>query len=1111
MLKDPRTAFISYTRQSGAAAAERVRHLLAMNGITPWQDRTHLRGGEDFWQQIEHAIRRCSYLVMVLTPDVFGEERRVLRREWYTARNSGTCVVPIKGIPEMKLADDVLPRWLKSRHIVDLDEPAELSTLITQLQSECTVERVPFMAEDLPKNFTARGEPSSALLARLLGGDESSVPVVAVRGPGGFGKTILAQAICHDDRVIASFEHGILWVTLGEKPRLLDKLSTLFTALTDEQRTFSDADAARVELADRLRSKRCLIVIDDVWNYTDLEPFLQSGRESVRLITTRQASIVAQANAVAVPVNEMTTAEAAAMLAASLTHTGLSGSSLTAAAIQLGEWPVLLNLFAGHVRESLQYGQSAAEAMADLLAELHQIGATALDRPNTEDRRQAIDVTLGASLRRLSQLDVAHCAELSIFPEDVAIPLTVVRDLWHANELETRRMLKRFADLGLINLDLATSSIRIHDVIRAYLSSRIERPEAELHGSLVDAWPDPTRLPHDYAWRWLTYHLSKAGRTEELKRRLTNAEWLTTRLNKHGLAALIDDFDYLGERDVVRLVQCALEMDAQWLFQNPSQLPTQLLGRLGRGIAPEIDLLIEATSGVASGPWLRPVQSVLYPPGGALVRVGRGYAAGHEGTIRSIAMDPSGRWAITAGNSTQDQAVIIWNLRSGSQRKLLGQAKAGGYTPLAITSDGMHALIASGPEVRLVGTTDGSEIAAQSSPGTIVTAVALSSDGNTAMWGTADGAICIWRFEEGPPCILGQHTGRALAVDISLNARVVASADEDEVKLWDVENLRQIASVQGAGFVPETFSRCFRIVADGSVLWAGPAFIGRNQGGSRTYGRAALKRWDPKGSDIQTVQQANILAFLAVSDDGRRTLVKRVDDGSGDLALCELGDVPRLFTLPKLGRGVSTAVISGDARWAATADYEHDLFVWSLDRAVDPLPQPAAVAWHAMTFIGFSIDGRSAVFEVAGVATIIDAETGVPVQSVVVPEIWREPSESGSAPPDSDAHGETAGGVRTRRTAAMKTSGNDYPVDDFGWSRGHTAAVNAHRRAPNGRWDATVSHDGTARVWDLPGARPLAIFASDSGLRECHWSPDSHTLAVIDCAQRTHLLRLEGV
>src|SRR5215212_3296767 len=119
MPKELRTAFISYTRRGGAAVAERLRALLTDNGIRPWQDRTHLRGGEDYWQRIEEAIRACSYLVMVVTPDAFSEERRVLRREWYTARSAGTCVVPVKGSADMRLDSEALPRWLKSRHIVD--------------------------------------------------------------------------------------------------------------------------------------------------------------------------------------------------------------------------------------------------------------------------------------------------------------------------------------------------------------------------------------------------------------------------------------------------------------------------------------------------------------------------------------------------------------------------------------------------------------------------------------------------------------------------------------------------------------------------------------------------------------------------------------------------------------------------------------------------------------------------------------------------------------------------------------------------------------------------------------------------------------------------------
>jgi WD40 repeat protein len=340
--------------------------------------------------------------------------------------------------------------------------------------------------------------------------------------------------------------------------------------------------------------------------------------------------------------------------------------------------------------------------------------------------------------------------------------------------------------------------------------------------------------------------------------------------------------------------------------------------------------------------------------------------------------------------------------------------------------------------------------------------------------------------------------------------RLFASADEDKVKLWDPQEGRLIADIKGAAFMPSSFARCFRIADDRSVLWAGPAFIQRNPDGSATLGRAALKRWRPKDPTIRISQHPEISAFFAVSGDGRRALVSSVRDGSEALALYEPDDAPRLVTLPKLGRGVSTAVMSGDGRWAATADFEHDLFVWSLDRAIDPLPQPAPAPWHEMEFAGFSKSGRC-VFETAGASTIIDIETGTLVHDAVAPDIWRGTPDSRSAAPDSDTPGAKTRRVGTRRRPRKKTSANDYPVDDFGRSRGHTATVNDHRQAPNGRWDVTVSHDGTARVWEIAADRPLAIYASELGLAACQWSPDSRTLAVKDVAQRTHLLRLENV
>ncbi|HEV8367688.1 MAG TPA: NB-ARC domain-containing protein, partial [Pyrinomonadaceae bacterium] len=1098
MTKDSRTAFISYTRQSGAIAAERLRELLTNNGIKPWQDRTHLRGGDDFWQQIELAIRRCSYIVMVLTPDAFGEERQILRREWYAARSAGTCVVPIKGTPGLNLADDAIPRWIKSKHVVDLDQPAEVKNLIQQLQSECRIERVPFMVEDLPENYTPRPDHLNSLRDLLLGANESRVALTtALRGSGGFGKTTLAQAICHDDRIITEFEHGILWVTLGEHPRMVDKLAMLFTALTDEQQQFADIDAARIELADRLRWKRCLIVIDDVWNYNDLQPLLQGGPESVRLITTRQASIAAEANAVDVSVNEMTTAEAVDMLAANFSGMNLSRSSLTHAAQRLGEWPLLLKLFAGYVTQSFRaHKQSAEAAVNELLAEFGEIGATAFDRPNAEDRGQAIAITLGLSLKRLSPLESARCAELSIFPEDIAIPLHVVGELWHASEVDTRRTLRHLADLGLINLDLGSRSISIHDVIRDYLHEHLERPQREVHSTLVDAWPEPTKLPHEYAWRWFTHHLAKAERIEELKRWLTDPIWLKTRLQRHGLGALIDDFDYLDERDVVRLVQSALKMDAQTIFLDQNQLSTQLLGRLGRGIAPEIDRLIDAMPPATTGPWLRSVQSVLHPPGGALVRVLRGYAAGHDGTVRSIAMDPQGRWAITAGNSTQDQSVIIWNLRNGSHRKMAGQAPAGGYTPLAITDDGAFALIASGAEIRLVQTIDGNVVVSHTNGEVLITAVALSGDGQIAILGDVEGAVYLWTIADGPPQQLGSHAGVVHAVDISRNSQIAAAAYEDSIKLWDLQSARELSTVEEAAFVPENFARCFRIADDGSVLWAGPSFIEQNQQGLKTYGRAALKKWSLTDPVIRMSEHMQASGYFAVSTNGRRALVKHVRDGSEELGLYDLAGAPSIITLPNIGRGIATAVISDNSRSAATSDYEHDLFVWDLDRAIDPLPQPIRAPWHDMKFTGFSTNGRWAIFATADdlSTVIIDVETGTVIEDDVVPEIWVDKSQLQPATSEAMRY-DDAPISKKRKRSSKKHTANDYPVDEFGESRGHTATVFDCRRAPNGIFEVTVSHDGTARVWDLRADRSLASFTSERPLKTCHWSPDSRTLA----------------
>ncbi|NJK79536.1 MAG: hypothetical protein HC914_06370 [Chloroflexaceae bacterium] len=55
----------------------------------------------------------------------------------------------------------------------------------------------------------------------------------ALAGVGGFGKTTLAKAICHDARVQAAFPAGVLWVEVGQEPgNLIGKLEDLVLHLT---------------------------------------------------------------------------------------------------------------------------------------------------------------------------------------------------------------------------------------------------------------------------------------------------------------------------------------------------------------------------------------------------------------------------------------------------------------------------------------------------------------------------------------------------------------------------------------------------------------------------------------------------------------------------------------------------------------------------------------------------------------------------------------------------------------------------------------------------------------------------------------------------------------